>query len=58
MMQELGKFDLKINIIPKVIEKYMSFSISVKFTIKHRFYFFSASLDDLVHNLGKMTFIF
>ena len=28
IMQELGKFNLKINVIPNVLEKYMSFSIS------------------------------
>ena len=29
-MQELGKFNLKINVIPNGFEKYMSFSISNK----------------------------
>ena len=31
-MQELGKFNLKINAIPNGLEKYMSFSTSNKFT--------------------------
>ena len=30
MMQELGKFNLKINVIPNELEKYMSFSINNK----------------------------
>ena len=30
IMQELGKFDLKINVIPNGLEKYMSFSINNK----------------------------
>ena len=30
-MQELGKFNLKINAIPNGLEKYMSFSTSNKF---------------------------
>ena len=30
IMQELGKFNLKINVIPNGLEKYMNFSISSK----------------------------
>ena len=30
IMQELGKFNLKISVIPNKLEKYMSFSINDK----------------------------
>ena len=30
IMQELGKFNLEINVIPNKLEKYMSFSINDK----------------------------
>ena len=31
IMQERGKFNLKINVIPNELEKYISFTISIKF---------------------------
>ena len=52
-MQELGKFDLKINIIPNGLEKYMSLTISNKLSFIDRFQFLSSSLDSLVKNLSK-----
>ena len=33
IMQELGKFDLKINAVPNLLEKYMSFSINNKLSV-------------------------
>ena len=33
IMQELGKFNLKINVTPNGIEKYMSFSINNKLSL-------------------------
>ena len=51
-MQELGKFYLKINVIPNGLEKYMSFSINNKlsFIVASKLY---SSLDSLVKNLDK-----
>ena len=46
-MQELGKFSLKINIIPNELEKYMSFSINNKLSFIDSFQFLSSSLDNL-----------
>ena len=54
-MQELGKFNLKIN-IPNGLEKYMSFSINSKLIFIDSFQFLSSSLDSLVKNLGKDDF--
>ena len=53
IMQELGKFNLKINVIPNGLEKYISFSINNKLSFIDRFQFLSSSLDSLVKNLGE-----
>ena len=55
-MQELGKFDFKINVIPNGLEKYMSFSINNKLAFIINFHFLRSSLDSLVKNLGKDDF--
>ena len=49
-MQELGKINLKINVLPNGLEKYMSLS----FIDSSRF--LSSSLDYLVKNLDKNDF--
>ena len=53
-MQELGKFNLKINVIPNGLEKYMSFAMILTFI--DSFQFLRSSLDSLVKNLGKDDF--
>ena len=56
-MQELGKFNLKINVILNGgLEKYMSFSISNKLSFIDSLQFIRSSLDSLVKNLGKDYF--
>ena len=55
-MQELGKFNLKINVIPDGLEKYMSFTVNNKLSFIDRFQFLSSSLNSLVKNLGKDDF--
>ena len=56
IMQELGKFNLKINVISNRLEKYMSFSINNKLSFIDSFQFLSYSLDNLVKNLAKEDF--
>ena len=56
IMQELGKFNLKINIIPNGLEKYMSFSINNKFIFIDSFQFLSFSLESVIKNLDKDYF--
>ena len=56
VMQELGKFNLKINVITNGSEKYMSFSINTKLSFIDSFQFLSSSLDSLVKNLAKDDF--
>ena len=53
IMQELHKFNLKINFIPNGLEKYVRFSINNKLSFIDSFQFLSSSLDSLVKNLGK-----
>ena len=53
IMQKLGKFYLKIYVIPNGLEKYMSFSINNKLSFIDSFQFLSSSLDSLVKNLNK-----
>ena len=54
--QELSKFNLKINVIPNGLEKYMSFSINKKLSFIDSFQFLSSLLDSLVKNLNKDEF--
>ena len=53
IMQDLGKFSLKINVIPNGLEKYMSFSINNKLSFIDTSQFLSSSLECLVKNLNK-----
>ena len=47
-MQELGKFNLKTNVIPNGLEKYISFTISNNLGVIVNFQFLSPSLETLV----------
>ena len=55
-MQELGKFNLKTDFIPNVLQKYMSFSINNKLIFIDSFQFLNSSLGSLVKNLTKDDF--
>ena len=52
-MQELGKFDFKISVIPNGLEKYKSFCINNKLSFIDGFQFLSSSLDSLVKKFSK-----
>ena len=56
IMQELGKFDLKMNFILNRLEKYANFSLIIKLVIIDSFQFLSSSLDRFIKNLGKNYF--
>ena len=58
IIQELGKFNLQINVIPNGLEKYVSFSISNKLSFIDSFQFPSSSLDNLIKDLAKDDFKF
>ena len=51
IMQEIGKFDLKINFIPNGLEKYMVFKINKKVAFVDSMQFMNSSLNSLVKNL-------
>ena len=53
IMQQLGKFILKSNVILNGLEKYMSFSNNNKLSFINSFQFLSFSLDSLVKNFLK-----
>ena len=55
-MQELGTFNLKINVIPNGFEKYMSFSSNNKLSFIDSFQFLNSKLDSLLQNLVKNDF--
>ena len=56
-MEELGKFNLKVIVIPKGLEKYLSFNnIKTNLSFINSFQFLSSSLNSLVKNLDKDDF--
>ena len=57
-MQKIGKFNLKINVVPNGLGKYMDFSINSNLSFIDSFQFLSSSLDRLVKNLNKDEFKF
>ena len=56
LMQELGIFSLKINVIPNGLENYMSFTNNKKLNFIENLEFLSSSIDSLVKNLNKDDF--
>ena len=56
IMQELGKFNFKINAIPNGLGKCTSFSINNKLAFIDSLQFLSSSLDSLIKKLGKDDF--
>ena len=53
IMEELGKFNLKVNVLPNGLGKCMSFIINSKLSFIDCFQFLSFQLYSLVKNLGK-----
>ena len=56
IMQELGKFNLKISVVPNELEEYMSFTTNNQLSFVDSFQFLSSSLDSLIKNLNKDDF--
>ena len=54
VMQKLSKFNLKRNVIPNGLEKYISFTINNGLNFIDRFQFLSSLLNSLVKNLSKV----
>ena len=54
MMQEIGKFNVKISVIPNGLEKYMPFTINKNLFFINSMQFLNCSLDALVKNLSEI----
>ena len=57
-MQELDKFNFKINVLPNGLEKYVSFTINNELRFIDRFRFLSSSLNSLAKSLTKNDLLF
>ena len=55
-MQEVGKFDVKVNVIPNGLEKYMVFKINKNLLFIDSMQFMNSSPDALVKNLSDNDF--
>ena len=56
IFSELNKFNLKINVIPNGLEKYIAFSLSKSLVFIDSMQFMNSSLDKLVKNLSDEDF--
>ena len=56
VVKEISKFDVKENIIPSGLEKYMAFTINEKLDFIDIMQFINSSLDILVKNLSENDF--
>ena len=56
IMQEIGKFNKDINVIPYNMEKYMAFMIDRNLIFMDSFQFMNQSLSNLANNLPKDGF--
>ena len=51
IVKEIGKFDVKVRVIPNGLEKYMTFTINKNLGFIDSIQFMSSSLGALVKNL-------
>ena len=56
IIQEVGKFDVKVNIMPNGLEKYMAFTINNNLVFIDSMQLMNSSLDALVKNLSDNDF--
>ena len=54
--KEIGKFDVKVSVIPNGLEKYMAFTINKNLAFIDSIQFMNLSLDSLVRNLSDNDF--
>ena len=52
-MQELGKFNLKISVIPNGLKMYITFDVNNRLSFIDSFHFLNSSLHSLVKKLNK-----
>ena len=56
IMQDIGKFYVKVSVIPNRLEKYMAFTINKKLVFIDSMQFMKPSLDALVKKLSEIDF--
>ena len=56
MIEEIGKFDVKVSNVPNGLEKYMAFPINRNLVFIDSMQFINSSLDVLVKNLSDNNF--
>ena len=56
IIKEAGKFDVKVNVIPDRLEKYMVFTINKNLVFIDSMQFMNSSLDSLVKKLSDNDF--
>ena len=54
----LSKFDVRVNVIPNGLEKYMAFTLNKNFVFIDSMLFMNSNLDKLVKNLTDKDFVF
>ena len=55
-MQEIGKFDVKVNVISNGLEKYMAFTINNNLVFIGSMNFMNSDLNALIKNLSGNDF--
>ena len=56
IIKEIGKFDVKVNVIANGLEKYMAFTINTNLVFIDSMQFMNCSLDSLIKNLSDDDF--
>ena len=56
IIKDISKFDVKVNVMPNGLEKYMAFTINKKLVFIDSMQFMNSSLDSLVKNLSDNDF--
>ena len=56
IIKEIGKFDVKVSVIPNGLEKYMAFTVNKNLVFIDSMQFMNSELDSLVKNLSNNDF--
>ena len=56
IMQEIGKFDVKVSVISTGLDKHMAFTINKNLFFIDSMQFMNSSLDALIRNLSELDF--
>ena len=52
IIKEIGKFDVKVSVIPNGLEKYIAFTVNKNLVFIDSMQFMNSGLDSLVKNLS------